>query len=758
MNEKQHTASQYEGGAGDLAKENTELKAKCTTLAQELAELRKNVENMTSKQREDLERLENKYNDRNFYCTNIENSYKHLKCEIDALKKANDRLRLDLEGAEVDVLNYSSKNSDLAQEKEKLLTIIDNMDYYAFKAKSKAAVNLKIAKNVVDFNTTKPVATDFVTDYEKPEKQKKRSEVPVYDIEELSQGIKLSSEIPQKQDALLHENTQPVFGMEMASKPQREERPPLVAPSFTVDEVQPAENAQNKRSARETAKVEEGLMHNEPQIQDNVQARGQLQPQSEVLVKESGYGQQAEERPRSTEKVHSEGKRDTSDNELKPKSETQSNGRVAQSKEKSQPEDDEDWFAVEEKLQGKSESPREGNGADEWLRLEDKPQTEELDREEEKLRVGRPSKAEEMSSKDEKFQPEKKMQSDENLRLSVGKQDEGLIMKGTSSQSFPSPGTPEPVYRMGQGVTTDLAGIYKNEDPGASLIQKQTQPDTHKMYQSVIAFKEKEAKESEESMMRASERRYRNCLVSAKGEWYSSQWLEIAIERSVSKENKYVECTLVFRNKSVDTPMHITTFEPVSYDSNGNSCLSVIGLSVSVDSVPKEIPANGQAEGTITLSALNLFMIDTIVKLEYRYVFNTAFRVHELLECLIKLPVNVFMFCKELDMSREAYDKALEELESDKLDGGFTLDISRLGPTGKIENLLSANKNAKILASKDAEMVCAATEYEDDLGRLRALIEIKASKVGQSHLSVYSEDQTFREVVTRDLLNLLAQI
>eukprot|EP00826_Nyctotherus_ovalis_P036111 TRINITY_DN317_c0_g1_i12.p1 TRINITY_DN317_c0_g1~~TRINITY_DN317_c0_g1_i12.p1 ORF type:complete len:722 (+),score=204.90 TRINITY_DN317_c0_g1_i12:975-3140(+) len=721
---------------------------------------------MTSKQREDLDRLENKYNDRNFYCTNMENSYKHLKCEIEALKKANDRLRLDLEGAEVDVLNYSSKNSDLAQEKEKLLTIIDNMDYYAFKAKNKAAVNLKIAKNVVDFNTTKPITTDFVNDYEKPEKQKKNNEAPVYDIEELSQGIKLSSEMQPKQDTLLHESAQPVFGIEISNKPPREERPPLVAPSFTVDELRPASSAQSKQSAQETArvegvpKVEEEQMHDKQQIQENAQTKDKQQPKSEVQTKEMQPmdGQQVEERPRSTEKIHSEGGRDISDNELKPKSETLSNERAAQSKGKPLPEDDEDWFAVDEKPQVKADSLREENKEDEWLELGEKPQAEEVDREEKKLRVGRPSKVEDMSPKDEKFQPEEKVQSDENLRLSVGRQDEGLIMKGTPSHSFPSPGTPEPVYRMGQGVTTDLADIYKNEDPGASLIPKQAQPDIHKMCQSVITFKEKEVKESEESMVRASERRYRNCLVSAKGEWYNSQWLEIAIERSVNKGNKYVECILVFKNKSVDTPIYVTTFEPVSYDSNGNSLLPLIGLSVSVDSVPKEIPANGQAEGSITLSALNLFMIDIIVKLEYRYFFYRILRAHELLECLIKLPVNVFMFCKELDISREEYDKTLEELESEKLDGGFTLDISRLGPTGKIENLLSMNKNAKILPFKDTKTICAATEYEDDLGKLSAFIEIKANKVGQSYLSVYSEDQTFSEVITRDLLNLLAQI
>jgi len=152
----------------------------------------------------------------------------------------------------------------------------------------------------------------------------------------------------------------------------------------------------------------------------------------------------------------------------------------------------------------------------------------------------------------------------------------------------------------------------------------------------------------------------------------------------------------------------------------------------------------------MAVSPLNLFMIDTIMKIEYK--------VENLLECLMKLPVNILMFCEELNISHEEYNKRLEELKNEKLDGRFTLDISRVGSRDKIESVLSKNGNAKILPYKNEETICAGTEYNDDNLKLQAFIEIQVNKIGQDNLSVYSEDQAFREVITRDLLNLLAQI
>jgi hypothetical protein len=366
------------------------------------------------------------------------------------LKKLNDQLKLDLEGAEIDILNYSYKNSELAQENEKLLTRIDNMDYLSFRGKSKGDVKLKVVEGVVDVNTKEPIITDIL----KPDTLENDNKAPVYDIEALSKDMNFNEQLVESNKDI--------------SQPIEQDK------AMSVEKV----------------------------------------PSSEER-KESGDEFPAEEKPRSVEK-----------------------------------------------------EPME----DRWVPEIQEDQTEQL---EEKKRIDDteesfgniPEDNFPTDKKDSMQEPDEKLQSEENLKLNFDGQ--GSPAKETPTHSLLSPGTQEEEYKAGQGATADLADVYKHEATGASMISNQAIPDIHKMYQSVINVKEKETKSKEEIMMMESERRYRNCLINTQAEWYTSQWLDIEITRNVYKENKYMECRLLFKNKCPNDKIHITKFEAVSYDTNG---------------------------------------------------------------------------------------------------------------------------------------------------------------------------------------------
>jgi len=466
LSSRDQTVSQYESYndskiKADLVKENRELKATCSTLAQEVNELKANLENRLSQKQEDLNKLENKYNDRNIYCVNIENNYNHLKNEIERLRKLNGQLRLDLEGAEVDILNYLSKNSDLAQENERLLTKIDNMDYLAFRGKLKGVVKLRVVQRVVDVNTKEPIITDLF----KPDKPEKDNKPSVYDLEALSKDMNFNDQ-PIEDNKGISQSIEQDKAMSTGKAPSSEER------------------------------------------------------------KESGDEFPVEEKPQS---IGKESKEDEWIPEIQ-------EDRTEQLEEKKQIDD------INEPI--------------EEVQEEDSFQEEDKFQEEKKN-----------SMQDAYADADGKLKSEEDLKLNFD--NEGFSAKEPPIHSLLGPGTQEEDYKVDQGITTDLADIYKYQAPGASMINNKVLPDIHKMHQSVLYLKDKEAKTKEEIMMMESERRYRNCLINTQAEWYNSQWLDIEIARDVYKESKYMKCRLLFKNKCANK-IYIKKLEAVSYDTSGN--------------------------------------------------------------------------------------------------------------------------------------------------------------------------------------------
>ena len=116
------------------------------------------------------------------------------------------------------------------------------------------------------------------------------------------------------------------------------------------------------------------------------------------------------------------------------------------------------------------------------------------------------------------------------------------------------------------------------------------------------------------------------------------------------------------------------------------------------------------------------------------------------------------MFCKKYDITSEAFLKSSQDMEAEKLDGEFILDITRICSIEKFKEIISFNGALAIIPDSSKENILAGLKYDNNGNPIEALIEIKVNKVGQSHLSVYSEDQTFREVIAKDLIDLIAQI
>ncbi len=126
----------------------------------------------------------------------------------------------------------------------------------------------------------------------------------------------------------------------------------------------------------------------------------------------------------------------------------------------------------------------------------------------------------------------------------------------------------------------------------------------------------------------------------------------------------------------------------------------------------------------------------------------------------LKIPVNALMFCKELQITPSEVEELLADLQNDKMGGSFELDIVRIGSMEKLKRIVSMEGAVKIysLPGKPKSSLYAGTEYDNNGERLVALIQIDVSEMGQSYLSVYSKEQAFREVIVRNLLDIVSRI
>lgn len=118
------------------------------------------------------------------------------------------------------------------------------------------------------------------------------------------------------------------------------------------------------------------------------------------------------------------------------------------------------------------------------------------------------------------------------------------------------------------------------------------------------------------------------------------------------------------------------------------------------------------------------------------------------------------MFCKELGLGEEEFGQRLEELREEKMAGAFELDMVRIGSMTKLRKVVSSEGSVRVysLPGQAAGTLFAGTEFETEEGPVQALVQIDVSDLGQSYLSVHSASKEFREVIARNLLDLLVRI
>ncbi len=125
---------------------------------------------------------------------------------------------------------------------------------------------------------------------------------------------------------------------------------------------------------------------------------------------------------------------------------------------------------------------------------------------------------------------------------------------------------------------------------------------------------------------------------------------------------------------------------------------------------------------------------------------------------LLRIPVNVLMFCRELSATPEEFAKKMAELAEEKVAGAFELDAVRIGSMPKLQSVVSSEGSVRVYGAPGGA-VLAGTEFETGGGEVvQAFIQINTSNIGQSYLSVYSAVREFREVVARNLLDLLVRV
>ena len=133
---------------------------------------------------------------------------------------------------------------------------------------------------------------------------------------------------------------------------------------------------------------------------------------------------------------------------------------------------------------------------------------------------------------------------------------------------------------------------------------------------------------------------------------------------------------------------------------------------------------------------------------------------YERVRTMLKIPVNVLMFCSGLKVENEEFEKKLLALKNERVGGAFELDMVRAGTLEMMRKIVSMEDSLQVyeLLGRSGKVLFAGTEYFQDGNKIEALIQCDLRETGQSYLTVYSQVRAFREVVARNLLDLLTRI
>ena len=122
------------------------------------------------------------------------------------------------------------------------------------------------------------------------------------------------------------------------------------------------------------------------------------------------------------------------------------------------------------------------------------------------------------------------------------------------------------------------------------------------------------------------------------------------------------------------------------------------------------------------------------------------------------MPINFLIFCKIRDLSMNEFNERIKKLEEKKLEGEFVLDFRNIKTYDDILEILNIDKCVKAFLSEDKTRVMGYTcfKYSEKTEFFCFFIIETQKNLMHSNLKVYSSNYGFRDVVTRNLLDILA--
>ncbi len=259
------------------------------------------------------------------------------------------------------------------------------------------------------------------------------------------------------------------------------------------------------------------------------------------------------------------------------------------------------------------------------------------------------------------------------------------------------------------------------------------------------------------------EMRYKKCLCSAKEVWFQDQALQIGIMRQVNKSTKQAVFKAYFGNKHPDAPVIIRRFDLGAHDDKG-----MVGVwhNSSCESQFRECSGHGGAQEPggvhdpgadcqvllhVPACSLRLRVLNAGLTIPWDRFGGTRNSAS------LKIPVNILMFCQAVPASAEDVARKMEELKDTRVNGHFDLDTARLRSMTQLRQAVAMEDAVNIL-DNGAGVALMATEFPNDKGKsIQAFAQIHITKSAkQCTVSVCSASATFRDVVTRNLLDIIA--
>eukprot|EP00826_Nyctotherus_ovalis_P037410 TRINITY_DN3407_c0_g3_i1.p2 TRINITY_DN3407_c0_g3~~TRINITY_DN3407_c0_g3_i1.p2 ORF type:complete len:199 (-),score=65.58 TRINITY_DN3407_c0_g3_i1:146-742(-) len=179
------------------------------------------------------------------------------------------------------------------------------------------------------------------------------------------------------------------------------------------------------------------------------------------------------------------------------------------------------------------------------------------------------------------------------------------------------------------------------------------------------------------------------------------------------------------------------------YDSNS--------LKIALRNVPTEISPKGQVVCEMLIQVGKFFSTYNYFTVQY----ESATGVRNLVT--LKIPVNILMLCEGPSETLASIQTTLAALGNSKVTGTFQLDMNRLKSMGQVRKALGEG-NAMYVVDHNPGTVFAVTQFPNTANKLiQAIAHIHINKdVRQCRLVVYGSNTSFRDTITKNILDILS--